>query len=140
MNNSTLDIFLLALRMFRDNLVKQDMDIMPTIVKMMAGFVADKNNDLLIYTDYEFHPLTIDTEDGEIAFVYTSPREILKAHEKDGNVDYVMNTAFKVFDDISKQKNYSGIIIDDGTKPDVFIPSDIMAHIVECANYINKCS
>lgn len=136
--NTTLDNFLKALQLFRDNLEIKDMSIMPTIVKYMAEFVADKNSDLLVYTDYEFHPLTMESEDGEIAFVYTSPREVIEAHKNDGKADYVMNTAYNVFNDISKQKDYSGIIINDGTKPCVYIPKDIMVHIVSCANEIRN--
>lgn len=135
---NTLDNFLIALQMFRENLAKKDSTTMPTIIRYMAEFVADQQNDLLVYTDYEFHLLTISSEDGEIALVYTSPREVIDAHKKYGNADYIMNTAYNVFNDISKNKNYSGIIVNNGTKPYVYIPKDIMAYIVVCADKIRK--
>lgn len=131
-----MDKFLKALQLFRDNIDNKDEETMLQVCKEIILFIADESNNLLVLVDKEGYPLIIEIEDGAMLLTYTSYSEANKVHKNNEDVDYMLDTALHIFDRISKINSYSGLAINDGTSPLMYIPRDILAVLVACANQL----
>ena len=126
---NTYENFLSALQMFRECVDSNDLSTMPTITQYIADYIADKNNKLFVLADKEHHPLIDYIGGGECLFVYSSIDEFNKDN-KGKDFIYFIDNAYNVFLNASRNRKYSSIIIDKGSKPEVFIPKDILSLMV----------
>lgn len=135
--NKTLEVFLETLDYLNSLVDGQNMDV-DKVFNGFVQFLADESNDLFVYSDREYHPLAIEGEKGKILFVYTSFKDLYEAIFNSKNADFFINSAYSVFKGISKRENIEGIYINKINESGVFVPRDIMKHMVDSVDHIRS--
>lgn len=136
MNKSEQE-FLSVLQIFRLGMRGNKID-MNKVFESFARYICDRTNDVLVYANRNNDIILKNDGNETVALVYTSFEEAYKALFNGKNIDVVVNSAYNVFKDLSSKEICTGILINNGTSPTVFVPKAIMTKLVETADIVKS--
>lgn len=135
--NKTEQEFLSALQVFRLGLLGHKIN-MDEVFKTYARYICDRTNDMLVYADRDNNIIFKNDVAENVALVYTSFDEAYKALFNANNIDLVISSAYNVFKDLSSREICTGIVINNGTSLNVFVPKDIMKLLIDTIDMIKS--
>ena len=129
--------FLSTLQAFRLGMRGSKID-MNKVFESFARYICDRTNDVLVYANRNNNIILQSDGNETVALVYTSFEEAYKALFNGKNIDVVVNSAYNVFKDLSSREECTGILINNGTSPNVFVPKEIMKKLVEVVDIVKS--
>lgn len=127
--------FLSTLQAFRLGMRGSKID-MNKVFESFARYICDRTNDVLVYANRNNNIILQNDGNETVALLYTSFDEAYKALFNGKNIDVVVNSAYNIFKDLSSSETCTGVLINNGTTPTVFVPKEIMKKLVEVVDIV----